>query len=164
MVMVRNLKELGPNLQKIVTRLLSNQNLLKLLYYTDKDPLAGADLTEEQIKGEIYNKLVKIIPRVDPVETAKSIVSLRVAKGLKNPENDQFRNFQIAIEAFIPLTQWFIKDENLRPFCILGEIQSSLLNKTINGMGKITGGDFSLNFITDEIICYEMFFDIIAYD
>ena len=34
----RNLDELGVNLQKIVTRLQSNQNLLKLLYYTDKDP------------------------------------------------------------------------------------------------------------------------------
>ena len=36
--MVRNLKELGPNLQKIVNRLQANQDLLKLLYYNDKDP------------------------------------------------------------------------------------------------------------------------------
>ena len=48
--MVRDLKELGPNLQKIVTRLQSNQNLLKLLYYSDKDPLSHADLTQKQIQ------------------------------------------------------------------------------------------------------------------
>ena len=51
--MVRNLAELGPNLQKIVTRLLSNQDLLKYLYYTDKDPLSGSDLTTKQIKEDI---------------------------------------------------------------------------------------------------------------
>ena len=71
--MVRNLKELGPNLQKIVTRLQTNQTLLKLLYYTDKDPLSNPDLTKEQIKSEIFEKLIKVIPRVGPKETAKSI-------------------------------------------------------------------------------------------
>jgi hypothetical protein len=46
---VRNCEELGQNLQKITSRLLSNQNLLKLLYYTDKDPYSQPDLTQEQI-------------------------------------------------------------------------------------------------------------------
>ena len=34
---VRDLAEMGENLQKIFKRLQTNQNLLKLLYYTDKD-------------------------------------------------------------------------------------------------------------------------------
>lgn len=162
--MVKNLRELGINLQKIVTRLQSNQNLLKLLYYTDKNPLAQPDLTQEQIQNEIFNKLIKIIPRVGPKETAASLIALRVVRGIQDYENDQFRNFEIGIEVFVPLTQWFIKNDNLRPFCIMGEIQESLLNKNINGLGKMSGGNFSLNFITEEIICYEMTFEIIAYD
>ena len=40
----RNLSDLGLNLQKIITRLQSNQTLLKLLYYTDKDPYSKEDL------------------------------------------------------------------------------------------------------------------------
>ena len=36
---VRNCGEIGVNLQKIVARLMANDNLVKLLYYTDKDPL-----------------------------------------------------------------------------------------------------------------------------
>lgn len=162
--MVRNLTELGPNLQKIIIRLQSNQNLIKLLYYTDKDPLSQPDLTSAQIQSNVFEKLIKVVPRVGPKETANSIVALRVVRGNHNADNDEFRNFQIGIEVFVPLTQWFIKNENLRPFCILGEIQKSLLGKTINGMGKIEGGDFSLNFLTEEISCYEMTFNIIAYD
>jgi hypothetical protein len=160
---VKNLKELGVNLQKIVSRLLANQNLLKLLYYTGKDPLAGENLTESQIENEIYEKLVKIVPRVGPKETANSLISLRVVRGRINEENNQILNLVIHIEVFVPMTQWFIKNSNLRPFAIMSEIQESLNNKVVNGLGRIQGGDFSLNFLTDEISCYEMEFQIIEY-
>jgi hypothetical protein len=43
---VRNCAEIGENLQKIVKRLLANDNLVNLLYYTDKDPLNQPHLTE----------------------------------------------------------------------------------------------------------------------
>lgn len=162
--MVRNLETLGPNLQKIITRLQANQNLLKLLYYTDKDPLNNKDLTKEQIKEEVFEKLIKIIPRVGPKETAKSILAIRVVRGRKNSGNDEFTDLSINIEVFVPLTQWIIKDENLRPFAIMGEIQRSLDNKTIDGLGKLTGGDFDLNFLTEEISCYELTYRITTYD
>lgn len=162
--MVRNMAELGPNLQKIVTRLLENQNLLKYLYYTDKDPLNHADLTTEQIKNEIFEKLVKVVPRVGPKEDANSLISLRIVRGPQNGYNREFRNILLAIEVFVPLTQWIMKGENLRPFSIMGEIQKSLNGKVVNGMGKIEGGDFALNFLTDEISCYEMEFRFVEYD
>lgn len=160
----RNLADLGLNLQKIISRLQTNQNLLKLVYYTSKDPLNEEDLTEEQIKTEIYNKLIKIVPRIGYKETAQSMISMRVVRGRNNPENGEFRDFEIDIEVFVPLTQWFIKDSNLRPFAIMGEIHKSLNNKTINGLGKMTGGNFQINFLTDEIVSYEMVYYITSYD
>lgn len=162
--MVRNLEELGPNLQKIVVRLQSNQRLLKLLYYTDKDPYSQPDLTQEQIQKEVFEKLIKVVPRVGPKETAQSLVSLRIVNGVTNRGNSEFRDIGLGVEVFVPLTQWVIKDSNLRPFSIMGEIQKSLNGKVINGMGKIQGGDFSLNFLTEEISCYEMTFDFVEYD
>ena len=160
----RNLADLGLNLQKIISRLQTNQNLLKLVYYTSKDPLNEQDLTDEQIKNEIYNKLIKIVPRIGYKETAQSMVTLRVVRGRNNIENDEFRDFEINIEVFVPLTQWFIKDSNLRPFAIMGEVHKSLNNKTINGLGKMVGGDFQINFLTDEIVSYEMVYYITSYD
>ena len=162
--MVRNLEELGPNLQKIVVRLQSNQRLLKLLYYTDKDPYSQPDLTQEQIQHEVFEKLIKVVPRVGPKETAQSLISLRVVNGVTNRGNSEFRDIGLGVEVFVPLTQWVIKDSNLRPFSIMGEIQKSLNGKVINGMGKIQGGDFSLNFLTEEISCYDMTFDFVEYD
>lgn len=161
---VRNCEEIGANLQKIMTRLFANQNLLKLLYYTDKDPYSQPDLTQEQIKKEIYEKLIKITPRVGPKETAHSILVIKVSKGQTDSSNTEFRNIHIDVESFVPLTQWIIKDDNLRPFAIMGEVQKSLDGKTINGLGKMVGGDFSLNFLTEEISAYEQQFNLTTYD
>ena len=161
---VRDLGELGVNLQKIITRLQSNQDLLKLLYYTDKDPLSHEDLTSDQIKEEVFEQLIKVVPRVAYKETAKSIISLRVVRGIVSEDNMEIIGISLGIEVFVPLTQWFIKDTSLRPFRIMGEIQKSLSGKVINGLGRVSGGDFSLNFLTDEISCYEMNFEIKQFD
>lgn len=160
----RNLGDMGIHLQKIIDRLQKNQNLLKLLYYTGKDPYSENDLTQLQVKNDVFEKLIKIVPRVGPKETAQSLIALRVVRGRSNSENDEFKDFQIAIEVFVPLTQWIIKDSNLRPFAIMGEIHKSINNKVIDGLGKMTGGDFEINFITDEISCYEMVYYITSYD
>lgn len=161
---VRNCAELGVNLQYVVKRLLANQDFLKLLYYTDKDPLANEDLTNEQIQEEVFEKLVKIVPRVGPHETAHSVVAVRVARGQGLAANGEFRNIVISVEIFVPLTQWIIKDTNLRPFAIMGEVQKSLNGKKIEGLGKMVGGDFALNFLTEEIGAYEQTFMITTYD
>lgn len=163
---VRNCAEVGRNLQTIVSRLLENQNLLKYLYYTDKDPLSNPDLTTKQKESEIFDRLVRITPRVAPedFDLGQSMVSIRVVSGNRNNDNREFKNVNIAIEVFVPLKNWIIKESNLRPFSILGELQKSLDGKTIDGVGKLTGGDFDLNFLTDEMSCYEQTFSLISYD
>ncbi len=161
---VRNCADLGVNAQYIMKRLLANQNLLKLLYYTDKDPLSHEDLTAEQIQDEVFEKLVKIIPRVGPKETAHSLVVIRIARGRGLASNSEFKNVTIGIEVFVPMTQWIIKDTNLRPFAIMGEVQKSLNGKKIEGLGKMDGGDFDLNFLTEEVSAYEQIFTITSYD
>ena len=162
--MVRDLGELGVCLQRIVSRLLTNQNLVKLLYYTGKDPLNELDLTDDELQDKVYEKLLKIVPRVGPYETAQSVVAMRVVRGRGIQENADFQDITIHFEVFVPMTQWFIKDSNLRPFAIMGELQKSLDKKIINGLGRMQGGDFALNFLTDEMSCYEIEYHITNYE
>ena len=84
---IRNCADIGENLQKIVTRLLANDDLVKLLYYSDKDPYSKPALTEEQKQKEVFEKLIKIVPRVGPKEDAKSLLVIRVVGGRTNMEN-----------------------------------------------------------------------------
>ena len=160
---VRNCAELGINLQKIVSRLIANDKLVKLLYYTDENPLDGAALTNEAKETKIFEKLVKTVPRVGTKDTANSVVVVYVQKAGRVPGNKEFKNVRILVDVIVPLTQWYIKSDNLRPFAILGQIQSSLDNKTVNGLGKISGGDFEINFVTDDVICYQQVFEITEY-
>lgn len=159
----RNCQELGINLQKICSRLMANNDLVKLLYYTDIDPLAQTELTEEE-KKQIFNDLICIIPRVGTREDSKSVIAIYVPKASGLNGNTEFKTVTIAIDVFVPLTQWIIKDSNLRPFAIMGEIQKSLNDKTVNGLGKIKGGDFDLVLLTDEMSGYRQIFTITEYE
>lgn len=161
---VRNCSEIGENLQKIVLALMSNNDLVNLLHYTDKDPLAQPELTTEQKNEEVFNNLIRIIPKVTAEETVKSIISLTIVEGTQDSDNREFKNISLKIETFCPFTQWIIKSDNLRPFLILGNIQKSLDGLTINGLGKLKGGDFELGFLTDEISNYVQYFTITTYD
>lgn len=159
----RNCEELGINLQKICSRLLNNDELVKLLYYTDLDPLAQTKLTVEQ-KQQIFNDLICVIPRVGTRDDNRSVIAVYVPKAAGLPGNLEYKNVTIAIDVFVPLTQWIIKDSNLRPFAIMGEIQKSINGKTINGLGKIDGGDFDLVLLTDEMSCYRQTFRVVEYE
>jgi hypothetical protein len=83
-------------------------------------------------------------------------LALYIPSGQGLADNNEFRRITINIDVYTPLTQWIIKDSNLRPFAIMSEIQESLNNKTINGLGKIKCGDFDLVLITEDVSCYKM--------
>lgn len=161
---VRNCAEIGENLQKIVTRLMANDDLVNLLYYTDKDPLSQPHLSNEEKKEKIFEKLIKIVPNVPVREDDKSVIAVRVVGGSKLGSNSEFVRVKISVEVFVPFSTWIFKSANLRPFAILGEIQKSLEGKTVNGLGKIEGGDFDISFLTKEMTVYEQTFWITAYE
>jgi hypothetical protein len=101
---------------------MANDDLVNLLYYTDKDPLSQPHLSDEEKKGKIFEELIKIVPNVPDREDDKSVVAIRVAGGSKLGSNSDFVRVKISVEIFVPLSSWIIKNTNLRPFAILGEI------------------------------------------
>lgn len=162
---VRFLGELGENLQKIMKRLLANQALLRYLYYTDKDPLnpEKPDITPEVAYENGRTGVVRIVPVIDAKDDSTSVLTLRILKGVPSAENSEFLEIFFVVEVFVPTEQWIIKDSNLRPYAIMGEVQRSLADKRINGLGEIKGSGFSVNFFTEEISAFLMSFRIIQY-
>ena len=161
---VRNYAELGVNLQKIVNRLMENNNLVNLLYYQDKDPLSQPHLTKEEKQQNIFQKRILIIPKMNPQELAESTISVTCIKSTTLGANNEFLELTICVEVFVPITQWIIKDSNLRPYAILGEVQRSLDGKIINGLGRMSGGDFEYNFGSNEMTHFIQIFTITNYD
>lgn len=162
---IRNYRELGVNMKKIVLYLMGNDDLVKLLYYNQtSDPLSEPNLTQKEKQKFVFNKLMKLVPRLDPSETDQSKIAVMARRATTLGTNQEFHSIIISVEIFVPVSQWLIKDDNLRPYAIMGEIQSSLDGKTINGLGKISGGDFEYNFGSDEMTGFIQTFTITEYD
>jgi hypothetical protein len=98
--------------------------------------------------------LLKVVPRVVEDDSNQSYIVIYVTQGNKVSDNKEFVNIQITIDVVVPLETWIIKDSNLRPFAILGKIQENLEGKTVNGLGRLTGGDFGLTKLTDKTSIY----------
>lgn len=162
----RNYAELGKYIKAILDRLINNENLVKLLYYTDSDPLAHPPVSEENIKKEILGELIKIIPKLnlDELKIFKPHLVLRVENGKINSENKEFTDITLYFDLIVPLNEWSIKTGNLRPFLILGEIQKSLNGKTVNGFGTLQDGGFNLELLTDELSIYNLVYRITSFD
>lgn len=153
---VRNCEEFGPILTRIAGALVKNQELCKLLYYTDNNPLSHAAVASNLIFGEN----IRIIPKAASEDNEKNSIILVLKRGDINKSNDEFMNIRLLVYVYNPFTQWIINDDNLRPFKIIGEIQRTLAKKRVNGLGVIQGGDFDLDLLTSEMSCYVVEFDI----
>lgn len=155
---VRNSRELGKNLFTIANRLLYNQNLLKYLKYTNTSPLDGENIVDP-IKT-ILHKNIKVVPLVNEEEngTESTLVLLYNAAGIDN--NSEFKNVSLSVLVYTPLVEWQINDINLRPFIIMSEIEESLKDKRIDGLGTLKYLGFELELLTDKISCYKMDFTL----
>ena len=152
-------QELGPNLIKIAKKLLNNQNLLKLLVNTDKDPLKHPDI-DNPLK-EILNHYIKVVPLLlEEDMTTKSKIVIFFEEGSPSAANTDHENVLLLINIYCPFKEWLITGDNLRPFAIMSEVRKSLQNKRLNGLGEITFNSFDLATLTEEMGCYTLRFNI----
>lgn len=154
---VRNSKELGANLFQIAKRLLSNQSLLKYLKCTSADPLEH-DNIENPFETVLHNN-IKVVPLVDEDEfNSESKIVVVFEGGEVESSNTEYVELSLDVLVYVPLSQWQINDINLRPFLIMSEIENSLKNKRVEGLGVMNYHGFDLSLLTDKTSCYKMRF------
>lgn len=163
---VRFLQEMGPNLIKVIDKLLNNQALLRLLMYTDDNPLDTdkANIRKAEVYQDGINGNIRVVPILPNKDDETSVLILRVNQGVPDRNNEEVLNIFFTIEVFVPSTQWMIRGNNLRPYAIMGEIQRSLQNQEINGLGTIQGAGFRSNFITEEMTNFMMSYSITQFN
>lgn len=160
-------QELGPNLIRIVKKLLKNQNLCKLLINTDLDPLNKDIHKDIENTMELYDKNIKTMPLVlledeDDTTTESKIVIIFTESAIgDNPDNEIL---SMSIFIYCPYVEWAIAGDQLRPFAIMSEIRKSLQNKKINGLGEIRYLGFEITSLTHQMGSYVMRFAINAFN
>lgn len=159
-------QELGPNLEKLAKKLLNNQQLVKLLINTDRDPVNPTlhpDLTDEEIM-ECFGKNIRVVPLVTSEDetTASKIVMVFSGSHITDT-NTCTEAIQLLIYVYTPYKEWIIAGNQLRPFAIMSEVRKSLQNKRINGLGEIQYEGFDISSLTNQTGSYLMRFTINAF-
>ena len=137
------------DLSIIVERMLKNDNLKKLLYYTTKDCLNKAKLSEDE-SLELISKNIKLVPKVYIDRKNLVYVIIRMRNFTPNGTNPEFRDNVIEFDIICHYDQWHLKDFQLRPYRIAAEIDSMFNDRHLTGIGdlKFLAADQLL--LTDE--------------
>ena len=123
------------DLDLIISGMLKNERLKRLLFYTSKDALNRKNLTEDESLS-LINKNIKIVPKltVDGSVLSYIIISFDNFTPSGNPE---FRDNIIEFDIICHFDQWQLQDFALRPYKIAGEIDSMFNGKYLTGIGKL---------------------------
>lgn len=127
----------------LVSKILSNERLKRLLYYTTSDALEKPNIGEDA-SLELFGKNIKIVPKIYVDDKVYNYVFILFDDFLPS-ENPQFRDNMISFVILCHFDQWQLKDFSLRPYKIAGEIDAMINNKRLTGIGK-------LQFLTGNLV------------
>lgn len=127
---------LEKDMEIIVSLIMKNNRLKKMLHYTTKDCLNKPDLTQDQTL-EMFGKEIKIVPKLYIDGSVLNYIIISFDKFTKNSNNPQFRDNLIEFDIICHIDQWQMKDFQLRPYKIAAELDSMLNNKKLTNIGKL---------------------------
>ena len=120
----------------IVNMILKNERLKKMLHYTTRDCLSQPKLTEDE-SLDLFGKNIKIIPKLQIDKEVLNYLIISFDNFTINGSNPEFRDNIIEFDIICHFDQWQMKDFQLRPYKIAGEIDSMFNEKHLTGIGTL---------------------------
>jgi hypothetical protein len=135
---IRNFKAVGDNLFIIAQKILEDEDICKLLYYTDSNPLSSEHSMTEDERYALLHKNVLLVPKVPENDDIKGSYILILYDGFNiNLANSEFKDADLLFIVVSPPENWVINDSSLRPFLIMSRIDELFGNKKIANIGKL---------------------------
>lgn len=126
-------KHIENNLIKLLTLIVSNQNILKYIYYIDSDdPLSQPDVTEDLIEnGNI------ILTPFNPEVLSQEKICMFFNPYEGNLKNQPLSDIVFLIDLIIPTNKWLLSGlGQIRAFRIADEIAQDIDQKNVAGIGQ----------------------------
>ena len=133
----------------IVDRMLKNDRLKKMLYYTTKDCLDRPKVTDDQAI-EMFGKNIKIVPKLYVDGSVLNYIIISFDNFSKNDTNPEFRDNIIEFDIICHFDQWHMKDFALRPYKIAAELDTMFDEQRLTGIGKLEFIGANQIILTDE--------------
>ena len=137
------------DMNQITNRILDNDRLCKMLYYSSPDALRREPLTLEQ-KQSMFGKNIKIVPKLTVDNEVLQYLVIGFSNFITNPTNPQFRDHTIEFDIVCHFDQWTLGDFALRPYKIAAELDTMVNNRKFAGIGLLEFVGATPIMLTDE--------------
>lgn len=152
----RRFEIMGDNIFQIVHRLLNDQQLLKLIKFTDENPLKHPDLTQEE-KDQLFNKNILITPKIPDEDQDKNCyVIVLLDNHTIDPTNNDFKITEIRFDILCPMDRWIINEDSLRPYKIMNRIDVLFNEQKLAGIGNLSFKDANRLVVSPYLAGYSM--------
>ena len=119
-----------------VDRIMKNERLKKMLFYTSRDCLDRPKLTAEETYS-LFGRQIKIVPKLYVDGSILNYMIISFDNFTRNGNNPEFRDNIIEFDIICHFDQWHMKDFELRPYKIAAELDSMFNDKRLTGIGKL---------------------------
>jgi len=126
-------------LSAVVQKLLTNDRLKKLLYYSDRHALGLPKLNQEQTQI-VLNESILIVPKLKVDPDIRPYIIISLDQFLPLPGETTFRTATLSFDILAAYDHWVLDNFKLRPYAIAGEIDG-LVNQSVfsNGLATFIG-------------------------
>lgn len=139
----------------IIDKMMSNERLKKLLFYTSRDALKRPKITAEE-SVSLLGTHIRNVPKLYVDSDVRAYVVIHFNGFTPNFTNPEFRDNMITFEIMCHIDQWQLEDFQLRPFRIAAEIDQMFNNKHLTGIGKLDFISGQYTNFTDEFAGFEL--------
>ena len=127
---------INKDMKLLVDKIITNDRLCKLLYYTDRQALDHPKLTDVQ-KVSLFEKNIKITPKMYVDNSVLNYIFIKFDNFFTAPTNPEFRENTIEFDIVCHFDQWQMGDFNLRPYRIAAELDTMLHQQRLTGIGLL---------------------------
>ena len=148
------------DMELITNKMLKNERLKRLLFYTTKDALDKPDIGEDA-SLELCGKNIKIVPKLYIDGSVLNYIIISFDNFTPNAENPEFRDNIISFDVICHFDQWQLKGFALRPFKIAAELDSMFNGKHLSGIGDLEFLGANQLIINDEFAGFTLMYQAI---
>lgn len=156
----RRFAVMGENLFKIANRLITNQDLCRLLKYQDPDPLVKDEKHPDVDGIDLLHKQIVLIPKYPEDGIEYSYVLAVFDNFTINPNNPDFKLTRIRFDVVCPYTEWIINENTLRPYLIMAEIDDMFNQAKLSGIGNLQFIHSTPLVLSPQLAGYSMYYQI----
>ncbi len=149
--------ELNDNVTYIKNLLLQNQNLLKLIYYDNANPLGGATITNTN--SLMFTRIFPQPKTISPAEGEKTILTYVFSNAKLHKA--KFKNNKLILNIICHINLWKI-DDGIRPYLITEEIDG-IFNELTNSqlsVGNVSFNDWLYREYSNEFCGYMLIYNL----